>query len=165
MSGRYVGAAAMAVPIIEGKVGHGTQVWYWSHIMKGAVVGKDCTIGKYVSIERNVRIGDRCKIQNHVSIYEGVTLEDEVFVGPSVVFTNDKMPEVANPKDPSQYVKTLVKSGASIGANATIVCGVTIGEGAMVGAGSVVTKDVAPHWLVYGNPAFPVRDLRRDPTR
>lgn len=133
-------------------IGEGAKIWHFSHILKGVTVGKKCNIGQNVVIGPNVTIGDNCKIQNNVSVYEGVELEDNVFCGPSMVFTN-----VFNPRSEvvrkDEYRKTLVKKGASIGANATVVCGATIGEYAFVGAGSVVTRDVPAYALVMGNPA------------
>jgi len=133
-------------------IGEGTKIWHFSHILKGVRVGQKCNIGQNVVIGPNVKVGDHCKIQNNVSVYEGVELEDHVFCGPSMVFTN-----VFNPRSEvvrkDEYRKTLVKRGASIGANATVVCGSTIGEYAFVGAGSVVTRDVAAYALVMGNPA------------
>src|SRR5215469_924613 len=135
-------------------IGAGTKIWHFSHVMAGAVIGEDCSLGQNVFVAANVRIGDGCKIQNNVSVYEGVTLEDEVFCGPSMVFTNVRIPRSHVPRNTSDdYAATLVRRGATIGANATIICGVTIGEFAFVGAGAVVTKDVPPHALVYGNPA------------
>jgi UDP-2-acetamido-3-amino-2,3-dideoxy-glucuronate N-acetyltransferase len=134
------------------KVGEGSRVWHFSHIMKGAQVGKNCKIGQNVFIADGAKIGNNVKIQNNVSIYSGVTLEDNVFCGPSVVFTNVRRPRSSYPVN-KNYIKTLVKTGTTIGANATIVCGVTIGRYAFVGAGSVVTKDVSSYALVYGNPA------------
>jgi UDP-2-acetamido-3-amino-2,3-dideoxy-glucuronate N-acetyltransferase len=135
------------------KIGAGTKIWHFSHVMAGAEIGENCTLGQNVFVGRNVKIGNNVKIQNNVSVYEGVTLEDDVFCGPSVVFTNVKTPRSAFPRNTSQdFIPTLVKQGASIGANATIVCGVTIGRHALVGAGAVVTKDVPGHALVYGNP-------------
>jgi UDP-2-acetamido-3-amino-2,3-dideoxy-glucuronate N-acetyltransferase len=133
-------------------IGEGSKIWHFSHILKNVTVGKKCNIGQNVVIGPNVKVGDNCKIQNNVSVYEGVELEESVFCGPSMVFTN-----VFNPRSEvvrkDEYRKTLVKKGASIGANATVVCGSTIGEYAFVGAGSVVTRDVAPYALVMGNPA------------
>lgn len=134
-------------------VGDGTKVWRFSHVMAWATIGKGCVLGQGVFIDRDVRIGDCVKIQNNVSVYQGVTLEDRVFVGPSAVFTNVRNPRCEFPKDASEYDRTLVRRGATIGANATIVCGVTIGEHAFVGAGAVVTKDVSPFTLVTGVPA------------
>jgi len=134
-------------------IGEGTKIWHFSHIQSGAVVGKKCSIGQNVNIANNVKIGNHVKIQNNVSVYEGVELEDHVFCGPSMVFTNIKLPRGEFPQKGTEYYKkTLVKKSASIGANATILCGITIGEYAMIGAGAVVTKDVPPYALVVGNP-------------
>lgn len=135
------------------KIGKGTKIWHFSHVMAGAEIGEGCTIGQNVLIGPNVRIGNNVKIQNNVSVYEGVTLEDDVFCGPSMVFTNVDRPRSAYPREHSEYLPTLVKRGATIGANATIVCGHTIGAHAFIGAGAVVTKDVPDYALVYGNPA------------
>lgn len=135
-------------------VGEGTKIWHFSHVLPGCTIGNRCNIGQNVVIGPRVRIGDGVKIQNNVSVYEGVELEDEVFCGPSMVFTNVFTPRSGTPRNSSDdYLKTLVKKGASIGANATVVCGNTIGEYAFIGAGSVVTKDVPPYAVVYGNPA------------
>ena len=134
-------------------IGENTKIWHFSHIQTGAIIGEDCSIGQNVNIGNNVKIGHSVKIQNNVSIYEGVELEDFVFCGPSMVFTNIKLPRSEFPQRGREfYSKTLVKKSASIGANATIVCGVTIGEYALVGSGAVVTKDVPPYSLVIGNP-------------
>jgi len=136
------------------EIGEGTKIWHFSHVQKGAKIGKRCVLGQNVNVANNVTIGDFCKIQNNVSIYEGVTLEDYVFCGPSMVFTNILDPKCKYPQVGEQfYVKTLVKEGASIGANATIVCGHTLGRNCLVGAGAVVTKDVPDFALVVGNPA------------
>lgn len=136
------------------EIGPGTKIWHFSHVMSGAKIGARCTLGQNVFVARNVVIGDHCKIQNNVSVYEGVILEDYVFCGPSMVFTNVKTPRAAFPRNTSEdYLTTRVKRGASIGANATIVCGVTVGEWAFVAAGAVVTKDVPPYALVAGVPA------------
>ncbi len=135
------------------KIGDGTKIWHFSHIQEGANIGDGCNFGQNVNVANNVKIGNGCKIQNNVSIYEGVELEDYVFCGPSCVFTNDLTPRAKYPKGNAAYVHTLVKSGASIGANATIVCGNTIGKWAMVGSGAVVTKDVPDYALVVGVPA------------
>jgi UDP-2-acetamido-3-amino-2,3-dideoxy-glucuronate N-acetyltransferase len=133
-------------------IGEGTKIWHFCHVMTDAVIGRDCTIGQNVFVASGVRVGDHCKIQNNVSLYTGVVLEEHVFCGPSMVFTN-----VVNPRSEvvrkDEYKPTLVKRGASIGANATIVCGVTIGSYAFVGAGAVVTHDVPDFALVVGNPA------------
>lgn len=135
------------------EIGEGTKIWHFCHIQKGARIGKNCSLGQNVNVSNNVIIGNNVKIQNNVSVYEGVELEDGVFCGPSCVFTNDLTPRAEFPKGSTGYKKTLVKHGASIGANATIVCGHTIGEYAMVAAGAVVTKDVEPYTLVAGIPA------------
>lgn len=132
-------------------IGEGTRIWNQVQIREGAVIGCDCIIGKDVYIDRGVRVGNRCKIQNGVSVFRGVEIEDDVFLGPHMTFTNDLVPRAFN--SDWEVMPTLVKKGASIGANATIVCGVTIGEYAMVGAGAVVTRDVEPYALVVGNPA------------
>jgi len=134
------------------EIGEGTKIWHFCHVMSGAKIGKNCSLGQNVNIGSRAIIGNGVKIQNNVSVYDDVIIKDDVFCGPSCVFTN-----VINPRAfverKSEYKKTLVKKGASIGANATIVCGVTIGEYALVGAGSVVTRDVPDYALVYGNPA------------
>ena len=139
--------------IIDSNVilGSGTKVWHFVHIMGGAKIGKDCVIADYVSVGRDVKIGDNVKLENRATVYEGVTIEDNVFVGPHVVFTNDQYPRSFN-KD-WKMLPTLVKKGSSIGARTVIVCGVTIGEYAMMGAGSVVTQNMPSHVLAYGNPA------------
>lgn len=133
-------------------IGHGTKIWHFSHIMSGCTIGDQCSIGQNVVISPEVRIGNRVKIQNNVSVYTGVICEDDVFLGPSAVFTN-----VINPRSAiirkNEYQTTLVKKGATIGANATIVCGITIGKYAFVGAGAVVTKNIPDYALVVGNPA------------
>ena len=135
------------------EVGEGTKIWHFCHLQTGARIGKNCSLGQNVNISNNVIVGDRVKIQNNVSVYEGVELEDEVFCGPSCVFTNDLTPRVMFPKGRENYKRTLVKKGASIGANATIRCGVTIGSYALIAAGAVVTKDVPAHALMAGVPA------------
>lgn len=133
-------------------VGPGTKIWHFSHVMPGAVIGAGCNLGQNVVVMPRTHLGNNVKVQNNVSIYEGVTLEDDVFCGPSCVFTN-----VMNPRShvsrKAEYRRTLVRRGASIGANATVVCGVTIGEYAFVGAGAVVTQDVLPFALMVGVPA------------
>lgn len=133
-------------------IGAGTRVWHWAHVCAGARIGSGCSLGQNVFVANDVVIGDNVKIQNNVSVYDAVTLEDDVFCGPSMVFTNVYNPRSAvNRKD--EYRPTLVKRGATLGANCTIVCGVTIGEHAFVGAGSVVNRDVAAHALMVGVPA------------
>jgi len=135
-------------------VGDGTKIWHFSHVQSGANIGKNCVLGQNVNIGNNVEIGNYVKIQNNVSVYEGVTLEDYVFCGPSMVFTNILDPRSKYPQVGSQYyIKTVVKEGTSLGANCTIVCGTTIGKHAFVGAGSVITKDVPDFALVVGVPA------------
>ena len=135
------------------QIGEGTKIWHFCHVQTGARIGKNCSLGQNVNIANNVIIGNDVKIQNNVSVYEGVEIEDGVFCGPSCVFTNDLTPRARFPKGRENYKKTLVKEGASIGANATIVCGHTIGKCAMVAAGAVVTKDVPDYALVAGVPA------------
>lgn len=135
----------------QATIGENTRIWNNAQVREDASIGKDCSISKDVYVDKNVRIGDRVKIQNGVSIYDGVSVEDDVFIGPNVTFTNDKLPRAFN-KD-WKISPTVIRRGASIGANSTIVCGIVIGEYAMVAAGSVVTKNVEPHSLVMGNPA------------
>lgn len=134
------------------EIGDGTKIWHFSHIMPRCRIGKNCNIGQNVVVSPEVVLGNNVKVQNNVSIYTGVICEDDVFLGPSMVFTN-----VINPRSAvvrkSEYKKTLVKHGASIGANATIVCGITLGEFCFIGAGAVVTKNIPPYALVVGNPA------------
>jgi UDP-2-acetamido-3-amino-2,3-dideoxy-glucuronate N-acetyltransferase len=132
-------------------IGPDTRIWHRSHVREGAEIGARCTIGFSVYVDTDVRIGDRCKVQNHVSLYRGVIVEDDVFIGPSVTFTNDLHPRAH--AETWTVVPTWVRAGASIGANATVVCGVEIGSHAMVAAGAVVTADVPPHALVLGAPA------------
>ena len=133
-------------------IGEGTNIWHFSHVMSKCVIGENCNLGQNVVISPEVIIGNNVKVQNNVSIYTGVICEDDVFLGPSMVFTNIINPRSAI-KRKDQYKKTLVKKGASIGANATIICGIDIGEYALIGAGSVVLKDIAAYALVVGNPS------------
>lgn len=148
----YVNEHAVVDDGVE--VGEGTKIWHFSHVQKGSKIGKKCVLGQNVNVANDVVIGDFVKIQNNVSVYEGVTLEDYVFCGPSMVFTNILDPRCKYPQVGKEfYIKTLVKEGASLGANSTIVCGHTVGKAAFVGAGSVVTKDVPDFALVVGNPA------------
>jgi len=134
-------------------IGNRTKIWHFSHIQSGAVIGENCSLGQNVNVGNNVKIGNHVKIQNNVTVYEGVELEDYVFCGPSMVFTNILLPRCEFPQRGSEfYDKTLVKKSASIGANVTIVCGNTIGQYAIIGAGAVVTKDVPNFALILGNP-------------
>ncbi|WP_420551845.1 acyltransferase [Tenacibaculum aiptasiae] len=133
-------------------IGTGTNIWHFSHVMPNCIIGENCNIGQNVVVSPKVKLGNNVKVQNNVSIYTGVTCEDDVFLGPSMVFTNVINPRSAI-KRQNQYLETIVKRGASIGANATIVCGNNIGEYAFIGAGAVVTKEVLPYALVVGNPS------------
>ncbi len=151
MSEYFVHSSSFVDEDVE--IGEGTKIWHFCHIQTGARIGKNCSFGQNVNVSNNVQIGDGVKVQNNVSIYEGVVLEESVFCGPSCVFTNDLTPRARFPKGVSGYKKTVVKHDATIGANATIVCGHTIGEYAMIAAGSVVTKDVPPYALMAGVPA------------
>jgi len=135
------------------RVGPGTRVWAFAHVMEGAVVGAECNVCDHAFVESGAIVGDRVVLKNAVLVWDGVTIQDDVFVGPNAVFTNDLDPRAAFKKDPADFLPTVVEDGASIGAQATIVCGVTIGRSAFVGAGAVVSADVAPHALVVGNPA------------
>lgn len=134
------------------KVGEGTKIWHFTHVMPGASIGKNCSIGQNVNIGSEAVIGNNCKLQNNISVYDRVILEDDVFCGPSCVFTNVINPR-AGVSRKEQYKKTLIRKGATIGANATIVCGVTLGKYCLIGAGSVVTRDVPDYAVMYGNPA------------
>ena len=134
------------------KIGEGSKIWHFCHILSGTVIGKNCTIGQNVMIGPDVIVGDNVKIQNNVSLYKGVIIEDDVFIGPSAVFTNVKFPR-AYIEQKNNFEKTTIKKGCSIGANATIVCGVTLGEYSLVGAGSVVTKTYPKNSILIGNPA------------
>jgi UDP-2-acetamido-3-amino-2,3-dideoxy-glucuronate N-acetyltransferase len=151
MSDVFIHATSIVDDNVE--IGAGTKIWHFSHVMSGSRIGKGCTLGQNVLVGPNVTVGSNVKIQNNVSVYQGVVLEDDVFCGPSCVFTNVDRPRSAFATDSSDYGKTVVKRGATIGANATIVCGHTLGEHAFVGAGAVVTKDIPDYGVVYGNPA------------
>ena len=140
------------------EIGAGTKIWHFCHIQSGVRIGENCSIGQNVNISNDVHIGNNVKIQNNVSVYGGVKLEDGVFCGPSCVFTNDLTPRAEYPKGKGNYKNTLVKRGASIGANATVVCGHTIGEYAMVAAGAVVTKDIRAGVIAAGIPARILRE-------
>ena len=144
------------------KIGSGTKIWVNAQIRENVSIGKKCIISKDVYIDKNVKVGNFCKIQNGASIYDGVTISNNVFVGPHVCFTNDKVPRAFNKK--WKITKTIINDGASIGANSTIVCGVELGEYSMVGAGSVVTKNVEPKTLVYGNPAKFIKKFKNEST-
>lgn len=151
MSGYFVHPSAI---VDDGaQIGEGTKIWHFSHVMGRAVIGRNCSIGQNVFVADRVAIGDGCKIQNNVSIYEGVVLEDSVFCGPSVVFTNVRNPRAAYPTPSDGYDETRVKHGATIGANATIVCGITVGVWAFIAAGAVITQDVPAYALMAGIPA------------
>ena len=146
-----------AVVSDRASIGPGTKVWINAQVRENAVIGEGCILSKDVYIDHAVTIGSRCKIQNSVSVYHGLTIGDDVFVGPNVAFTNDRVPRAFNTE--WKVTPTRIEDGASLGANSTIICGVTIGEYAMVAAGSVVTRDVAPYTLVMGNPARPVCEI------
>lgn len=135
------------------EIGAGTKIWFFCHIQKGARIGQNCSLGQNVNISNNVKIGNGVKIQNNVAVYEGVEIEDDVFCGPSCVFTNDLTPRAKYPKGHENYKPTIIKRGASIGANATVVCGHTVGEWALIGAGAVVSCNVPAHALMLGVPA------------
>ncbi len=138
-------------------IGEDTVIWHFSHIREGAKIGRGCSFGQGCYVANGVIIGDRVRVQNHVSIYEGVIIDDDVFIGPSVVFTNIRKPRAARPN--KEFQITHIKRGVSIGANATIICGVTIGEGALIGAGAVINKNVAPRSMVVGNPGRVIKLL------
>lgn len=135
------------------RIGNNTKIWHFCHIQSGARIGDNCSFGQNVNVSNNVRIGNGCKLQNNVSVYEGVEMEDHVFCGPSMVFTNDLTPRAKYPKGSAGYKKTLLKTGATVGANATIVCGHVLGRWSMIASGAVVTKDVPDHALMAGVPA------------
>lgn len=142
------------------QIGDDSKIWRWTHVMPKAKIGKNTSIGQGCFVQNDAVIGDDCKIQNNVSIYKGVILEDGVFIGPSVVFTNVRKPKAGEIVPEEDYNKTIVRKGATIGANSTIVCGIEIGEGSLIGAGAAVSKNVPPHVVVVGNPAgILVRDV------
>lgn len=149
MTARFIHPQALCE---SDEVGDGTRVWAFAHVLKGARVGRDCNIGDHAYLEAGAVVGDRVTVKNGVLLWDGVTVEDDVFLGPHVVFTNDLNPRAAYKKPPSGFLPTRVRRGATIGANATIVCGVTLGESCFVGAGSVVVEDVPALALVVGNP-------------
>lgn len=151
MSNYYVHESSYVDDDVE--IGEGTKIWHFSHIQKGARIGNNCSLGQNVNISNNVKIGNGCKLQNNVSVYEGVEIEDYVFCGPSCVFTNDLNPRAKFPKGNLAYKKTLIKKGASIGANATIICGNIIGEWSLIGAGAVINTNVPDHAIMIGIPA------------
>ncbi len=152
MSNKYF--AHNTAIVEEGAViGESTKIWCFSHIMPTALVGAGCNIGQSVFVDNGAKVGNFCKLQNNVNVYHGVTLEDYVFCGPSMTFTNVKVPRCQFPRSEEAYEKTLVKQGASIGAQAVIVCGIEIGENALIGSGAVVTKNVPAHAVMVGNPA------------
>ena len=152
MSDVFIHSTASVSP--KAQLGQGTKVWINVQIRENAVIGDNCIVSKDVYIDHAVTIGDRCKIQNSVSVYHGVSIGNDVLVGPNASFTNDRVPRAFNPD--WKITPTFIKDGASIGANSTLICGITVGEYAMVAAGSVVTRDVEPYTLVMGNPARPV---------
>ena len=151
MSNFFVHSTSIVDDNVE--IGDGTKIWHYSHIQSGAKIGAGCSFGQNVNVSNNVVIGNHVKVQNNVSIYEGVELEDYVFCGPSMVFTNDLTPRARYPKGSAGYKMTLIKHDATLGANSTIVCGHTVGEYATIAAGAVVTKDVPAHALMAGVPA------------
>lgn len=149
--------------VMSTNIGENTLVWQFSIILPEAIIGKNCNINCHVFIENEVTIGDNVTIKSGVQIWDGVTIEDDVFIGPNVTFTNDIFPR--SKKYPEKFLKTIIKKGASIGANATIIAGIEIGEYAMIGAGSVVTKNIPPHTLCYGNPAKVKGVINKDGTK
>ncbi len=135
------------------EVGRGTRIWAFAHVMEGATVGEDCNIGEGCFVETGAIIGNHCTLKNGISVWDKVVLEDYVFLGPNAVLTNDLLPRCRTKKTPDEFLPTLIREGASVGANATIICGVKIGRNAMIGAGAVITRDVPDHAIVIGNPA------------
>ena len=151
----YIHETAILDPGAE--IGDNTKIWHFTHIMSKAKIGESVSIGQNCFVGDNVVIGDNAKIQNNVSVYDGVIIENDVFVGPSVVFTNVKLPKSLEPVN-KNYTKTIIRKGVTLGANSTIICGIEIGENAFIGAGSVVTKDVPPNTMWYGNPAKQIKN-------
>ena len=143
------------------EVGENTKIWHFTHIMSKAKIGEFVSIGQNCFIGDNVVVGNNVKIQNNVSLYDGVIIENDVFVGPSVVFTNVKLPRSLESVN-KNYTQTIVRKGVTLGANSTIICGVEIGENSFIGAGSVVTKDIPPNTMWYGNPAKQIKKISRD---
>tara|TARA_B100001741_G_C16141700_1_gene409305 strand:- start:14 stop:484 length:471 start_codon:yes stop_codon:yes gene_type:complete len=154
MSGAYIHETSIVSN--ESIIGKGSKIWHFSHIRENVNIGKNVTVGQNVYIDKNVSIGDNCKIQNNVSIYDGVILKNNIFVGPSVVFTNDKYPDAMH-WDDTLKLKTLINDSVSIGANSTILPGIEIGKGTLIGAGSVVTKSFDDNLVIYGNPAIIIK--------
>ena len=156
---KYIHETAILDPGAE--VGENSKIWHFTHVMPKAKIGENVSIGQNCFIGDNVIIGNNVKIQNNVSVYDGVVIESDVFIGPSVVFTNVKLPRSSNPVS-KNYTKTIIKKGVSLGANSTIICGIEIGENAFIGAGSVVTKDITPNTMWFGNPAKEIKKINRD---
>src|SRR3990167_1938658 len=148
-----------AIVDLPTSIGEGTKIWHWTHVRENARIGRNCSIGQCCYIDTGANIGDRVRIQNGVSIYKGVVIEDDVFIGPGVTFINVRNPWTNKPVEDKDYEPTIIRRGASIGANATILCGVTIGEGAAIGCGSVVNRNIPPNVLAVGNPARVVKAL------
>ena len=146
------------------QIGEGTRIWHWVHVCGGAKIGRNCTLGQNVFVGNRVVIGNNCKIQNNVSIYDDVTLEDDVFCGPSMVFTNVYNPRAAVPRK-DEYRSTLVRKGVTLGANCTVICGITLGEYSFVAAGAVVTRDLKPYELVAGVPGIQIGWMSEDGQR
>lgn len=151
MDGYFVHESSYIDEDVE--IGNGTKIWHFSHVLSGARIGENCSLGQNVNVGNNVVIGNGCKVQNNVSIYEGVVLEDDVFCGPSMVFTNDLTPRAKYPKGRAGYLRTVLHTGATVGANATVVCGHDLGKWSMIAAGAVVTKNVKDYALMAGVPA------------
>ena len=155
----YIHETAILDPGAE--IGENTKIWHFTHIMSKAKIGESVSVGQNCFIGDNVVVGNNVKIQNNVSLYDGVIIENDVFVGPSVVFTNVKLPRSLEPVN-KDYTKTIIRNGVTLGANSTIICGVEIGENSFIGAGSVITKDIPPNTMWYGNPAKQIKKMSRD---